>query len=73
MADVKLCKDCKWCAVKRPILFAPNYDYAKCRHSSTSGREAQYLVAGEPQVFCSSWRGEYDNRCGPEGKYWEPR
>lgn len=76
MADVKLCKDCKWCVPgKRRGLWSMQFDYgtAKCAHKSAATREVQALVDGLAHVFCSTWRGEYAERCGPEGKFWEPR
>ena len=61
MADVKLCKDCRW---------ADNDDSGRtelCQHSLCLD-----LVSGRSRVYCSDMRHEHC-RCGPEGKLWEPK
>ena len=67
---MKLCKDCKWCALcNHPIAFitGTRYEFAKCRRSIS-------LVDGKPKQdnFCDNERRSYGG-CGADAKYWEAK
>jgi hypothetical protein len=78
MADVKLCKDCKWCRPYRgPSLFWPTKDYrvAKCvrpnwRSPVTGEMERE---PGQPSYAATERKFDGADTCGPEGKFWEAR
>jgi hypothetical protein len=72
----KLCKDCRW--VRRYFAQKPlNGDNAYCDHPTSLHSRTPDVVTGEPrpsqQLDCYGARQEwFVDRCGPEGKYWEP-
>jgi len=69
---IKLCKDCRWAALEEQ-------DGAMtwlCTHRSGRFRPLPDYVTGKPvevvQLPCK-WARSDSERCGQEGKYWEPR
>jgi hypothetical protein len=74
--ELKLCKDCKHCrpyvTVNRHWLFRYpttmeiNYEYAKCAAANINP------VDGSASSYCNTERAYPANKCGPEGKLFEP-
>lgn len=72
MADVKLCKDCKWCRpgkVSGVLFTIKDYSFAKCVRPDLMESP---VTGTKVTAFCELDRS-YEHRCGPEGKHWEPR
>lgn len=61
------CKDCK---------FRPRWGFASfsdCKHPAAVELDTQYLATAKPnRKSCSSMR-LHTQKCGPDGKLWEPR
>ena len=67
MADVKLCRDCKW--MREPG------EYAWCAHVSEqlfAPDLTGFENDGRAGYYCSTAR-IYKAGCGPEGKWFEPK
>jgi hypothetical protein len=77
---VRLCKDCRWAVnvvAGRGGALPPSM-YFECHHPSAVVTEPPDLVTGAPTKpaweFCSHHRSStVGNRCGPEGRFWEPK
>ena len=67
----KFCKHCKW--LRRELLMPTSL--ARCGHKDAVKFDSGYPVDGEhpKHDHCSAMRGQYDDRCGPSAKLWEPR
>jgi hypothetical protein len=67
MAEARPCRDCRWC--NRP---GNDYPTVVCNHPTSridrwnSRRERHRCISSR----LPPWPGE--DRCGPEGRYWEP-
>jgi hypothetical protein len=70
-----------WTEFEKRLARDPSYEPPRmwlCNHPSSSVAAEPDYVNGEPsaprQLACQSARSRmFDNRCGPEGRYWEPR
>jgi hypothetical protein len=73
----RLCKDCLFAGIP---LGAPedDWDWAVCTHPTSISRKPQNLVTGKVyaphQMECLQARSIKDDvKCGPDGRYWQPR
>jgi hypothetical protein len=73
MAEVKFCKDCKWCKPQKLLGIINYYPNSKC-HNPLLKTHTDFLVTGDAKDnwFCSIQRG-YLGECGREAKYFEPK
>jgi hypothetical protein len=63
VTDIKLCKDCRWCALASVIE----------RYYCVSPQQTFSLVTGETITGPCEDRRRGPDECGPEGKWWEAR
>jgi hypothetical protein len=79
MTEPKLCKDCRWAINptaqdERPLLTRRSYDWV-CGHLGARLRHQPDYVTGQPiearRDKCLYVRDD-PQRCGPEGRWWEP-
>lgn len=72
----RLCKDCRWGVDKVHSQPRRRYDW-DCTHPALSIAPGPDYVLGEVQepypMPCIDARKIVPGRCGPDGKFWEPR
>lgn len=79
MSD-RFCRDCKFHRYDWPLGLFGGTEFSRCAHPSSlrPGARDDYLVGGKlpraKQYYCSVVRGSgCADRCGPDGKFFEPR